>query len=125
MRPNSYDHMRQQSLPVSQVANQELNVMLPMWDFALHHDDGTGARLHPHWGERKVGALALLPRADTVQLLAAGLGGKDGRLCCVAARTFPLAPSVRLHMGPRPAWGACRIGRAVSMRALNGAFGIP
>ena len=51
---------------------------LPMWDFALHRDDGTGVRLHPHWSDRKVDAFDLLPHADTVQPPKAGLGQSDG-----------------------------------------------
>ena len=58
IRPNSYDHMRQKSMQLSQFAGQRVKVKLPMWDFALHRDDGTGVRLHPHWSNRKVAALA-------------------------------------------------------------------
>ena len=76
VRPNSYDHMRQNA---SLSAGQRQKVKLPMWDFALHRDDGTGVRLRPHWSDRKVAALDLVPRADTVKPPRAGLGGSDGR----------------------------------------------
>ena len=79
VRPNSYDHMRQSTVRARQFAGQRVKVKLPMWDFVLHRDDGTGVRLHPHWGDRKVEALPLVPHADTVSPPAAGLGGTDGR----------------------------------------------
>ncbi len=78
VRPNSYDHMRQSIVRARQFAGQRVKVKLPMWDFALHRDDGTGVRLHPHWGDRKVEALPLVPHADTVRPPTAGLGGSDG-----------------------------------------------
>ena len=71
--------MRQSAV---QRAGQRVKVKLPMWDFALHRDDGTGVRLHPHWGDRKVEALPLVPRADFARPPAAGLGGSEGPGTC-------------------------------------------
>eukprot|EP00959_Pyramimonas_sp_CCMP1952_P176140 3680727-Pyramimonas_sp.AAC.1 len=41
IRPNSYDHKRRSVLRAAQFAGQRVKVKLPMWDFALHRDDGT------------------------------------------------------------------------------------
>ena len=42
-RPNSYDHLRHKARKEAGAGNQ----MLPMWDFVVHREDGTGLRLHP------------------------------------------------------------------------------
>ena len=75
VRPNSYDHARSHAL----AKQQRVETKLPMWDFVLHRDDGTGVRLHPNWGNRKVIAFAFSPHADTVKSPIAGLGQSDGR----------------------------------------------
>ena len=77
LRPNSYDHFRSHAL-AKRLGPKKVTVQLPMWDFVLHRDDGTGVRLHPHWSDRKVDAFDLLPHADTVQPPKAGLGQSDG-----------------------------------------------
>ena len=77
LRPNSYDHFRSHAL-AKRLGPKKVTVKLPMWDFVLHRDDGTGVRLHPHWSDRKVDAFDLLPHADTVQPPKAGLGQSDG-----------------------------------------------
>ena len=77
LRPNSYDHFRSHAL-AKRLGPAKVTVKLPMWDFVLHRDDGTGVRLHPHWSDRKVDAFDLLPHADTVQPPKAGLGQSDG-----------------------------------------------
>ena len=54
IRPNSYDHKR--SYMLWQTTGKSPNTLLPVWDFVLHRDDGTGIRLHPQYsppGKRK------------------------------------------------------------------------
>ncbi len=75
VRPNSYDHTRKKTVHASEFAGQRVRVKLPMWDFVLHRDDGTGIRLHPRWGDRKVTAFAFSPRADTAKPPRTGLDG--------------------------------------------------
>ena len=81
LRPNSYDHFRSHAL-AKRLGPAKVTVKLPMWDFVLHRDDGTGVRLHPHWSDRKVDAFDLLPHAETVQPPKAGLGQSDGAGTC-------------------------------------------
>ena len=73
VRPNSYDHKRRATVQATKV-----NIKLPVWDFVLRRDDGTGVRLHPNWGDRKVSALDLAPHADTVEPPRKGIGRSDG-----------------------------------------------
>ena len=57
---------------------------LPVWDFVLHRDDGSGIRLHPHWshpGGRpnpKIETFDMDGHDEPVEVPRAGYGGSDG-----------------------------------------------
>ena len=88
IRPNSYDHKRSHML--KETTGRAPNVRLPVWDFVLHRDDGTGLRLHPRWsppGKGKkskksrpeVETFELGGHAAPVPVPDAGFGRSDGR----------------------------------------------
>ena len=88
VRPGSYDHKR--SHMMRETTGRGPNVRLPIWDFVLHREDGSGIRLHPHWSRphqpgRKnksdpfVDSFDMDGHAEPVEVPRAGYGGSDGR----------------------------------------------
>ena len=53
-------------------------IRLPVWDFVLFRSDGTGVRLHPHWGDRKVDVFDLGGHPFPVEPSWRGLGQSLG-----------------------------------------------
>ena len=77
VRPNSYDHKRhhQQQQGNSQWQSRQ---KLPIWDFLLLRDDGSGLRMHPQWGSTVVECYEVEGHAEEVQPPQWGLGKSDG-----------------------------------------------
>ena len=69
-------------------------VRLPVWDFVLIRNDGTGIRVHPEWSTAKLRLYEVEPHWGPVQPPGAGLGKSEGR------GTF--SHYKRLHANPVP-----------------------
>ena len=54
------------------------NIKLPVWDFVLHRQDGTGIRLHPQWSKSNVESYDAEGHAEPVDSPRAGHGRSDG-----------------------------------------------
>ena len=76
VRPNSYDHIRQARLRQKGQATTEI---VPMWDFVLHRDDGTGVRVHPRRTTKDMEVCEVWGHLSQVQTPWNGLGRSDGR----------------------------------------------
>ena len=74
--PESYDHQRHTK---GVARGQAQAVRLPVWDFVLIRDDGTGIRVHPEWSTAKLTLYEVEPHWGPVQPPRAGLGKSDGR----------------------------------------------
>ena len=77
VRPNSYDHLRQQ-LVSDQQRTFDPNVKLPVWDFVLHRQDGSAVRLHPQRTHTDVSWFDSQCHQETVPPPRSGLGRSDG-----------------------------------------------
>lgn len=85
IRPNSYDHKRSHML--KETTGHWPKFRLPVWDFVLHRDDGTGMRLHPQWSppgqnnksRPQVETYALQGHTNPVPVPEHGYGRSDGR----------------------------------------------
>ena len=89
VRPNSYDHKRSHEIFLR--TGTAPDVRLPVWDFVLHREDGSGIRLHPQWSpENRPGMKKKKPRPEIttfdmdghdepVEVPGAGFGRSDGR----------------------------------------------
>ena len=91
LRPNSYDHVRQQ-MPVDQYQKPVADPVapslsrdppptgtkLPIWDFVLHRADGSGLRLHPDHSRTKFGIFELDGHSDPVHPPPEGPGRSRG-----------------------------------------------
>ena len=71
VRHNSHDHLRQKAF---KDAGRPMGHKLPVWDFVLHRDDGTGVRLHPRRTQTHVDTCALEPHEVEVPIPPNGLG---------------------------------------------------
>ena len=76
-RPNSYDHKRRAKL--RQEGRPMQDVRLPVWDFVIEREDGTGVRLHPQRSTPKVETFELEGPAEPVVPPTQGHGGSWGR----------------------------------------------
>ena len=74
--PNSYDHKRH-AKGVDRGGAQ--TIRLPVWDFVLIRDDGSGIRVHPEWSSPKFSLYEVEPHWGPVQPPGAGLGKSAGR----------------------------------------------
>jgi hypothetical protein len=82
LRPNSYDHKRQHKNSISgatSLVEGAFDGKLPVWDFVIHRDDGTGIRLHPAWKSPKIETFDIAGHIGSVQPPNRGLGKSDGR----------------------------------------------
>jgi hypothetical protein len=75
IRPNSYDHKRHHAL---KQAGKPVQEELPIWDFVIFREDGTGVRLHPNWSNTKIECIAVQGHEVPQQPPGAGLGGSEG-----------------------------------------------
>ena len=67
VRPNSY------------VWDGQPKVKLPVWDFVLRREDGTGIRLHPSWTKPKVESYNIEGHAEPVEPPRPDMGRSDGK----------------------------------------------
>ena len=76
-RPSSYDHKRHKKL---RDEGKPLNDMpLPVWDFVIKREDGTGLRLHPQRSTVKVETFEIEGPEEAVEAPPQGKGGSWGR----------------------------------------------
>jgi len=75
VRPGSYDHKRHHML---NTVGRPPQARLPVWDFVIWRDDGTGIRLHPQWSTPKVETYEVDGHAPDVEIPWKGLGQSNG-----------------------------------------------
>ena len=106
-RPNSYDHKRQHKAVQQCSANGERppTVKMPVWDFVLNRDDGTGIRLHPQWSDRSLETIELGGHAEPIEIPRKGLGKSDGRGTFKKFKALGMTGSVRFDPSKLPKGG--------------------
>ena len=106
-RPNSYDHKRQHKAVQQCRANGERppTVKMPVWDFVLNRDDGTGIRLHPQWSDRSLETVELGGHAEPIEIPRNGLGKSDGRGTFKKFKALGMTGSVRFDPSKLPKGG--------------------
>ena len=73
---HTYDHKTHfQKLKAGTPENEQ---KLKRWDFVVWRADGTGVRLHPQWGDKKVPSYHVEPPREEVEPPKAGKGGTWG-----------------------------------------------
>jgi len=86
-RPNSYDHKRMHALknkPAVAFVREDgtttkmVIAKLPVWDFVVFREDGTGVRLHPQWSTTAVESFDVEGHSEPVETPQKGLGCSDG-----------------------------------------------
>ena len=81
IRPGSYDHKRHHMLRQTDPNPPEKK--LPIWDFVVHREDGSGIRLHPEWSKPLVETFEEPGHAEALAVVTvpprSGLGRSDGR----------------------------------------------
>ena len=53
----SYDHKRRVAVRGRPLDGFDDGSPVPIWDFVVTRTDGTGARFHPDWGNKKISAM--------------------------------------------------------------------
>ena len=76
-RPNSYDRKRHHQQRNS--GGRASATKLPVWDFVLIRNDGSGVRLHPNWASTWVECFDVEGHAEAAEPPRRGLGASDGR----------------------------------------------
>ena len=100
VRPQSYDHLRHMAL--KQAGKNAGNHMLPMWDFVVHRDDGTGLRLHPRRLKPLIDTVEVKGHLEQVPPPARGFGASDGRGTCKKYKEFGVLGKVRFDPDKAP-----------------------
>ena len=76
-RPGSYDHKRHHKLATEGVDTKA--VRLPVWDFLLQREDGTGMRLHPQRSTTAIETFEDAGHRNPIDIPRRGHGTSDGR----------------------------------------------